>query len=776
MSQQRLSAAFIVGNTLAMWAAIAVASVALWPIYEDSALIVLVVVATLIGSAIAIVGAVYRWSFAILLVVTVATFFIVGVPLAVPAESVGGFLPSLEGLRQLAVAVPLGWKQLLTITLPVGTYQALLVPALILVFVTSVVSLSVALRARWGDVAAAGPLVLFFLATALGPAEEAWPVPVTLTLVVVSLIWLMARRLHARREAIRQLSSAEDGDSAVGNSPASHRLVGVRTVVSAVLIFAVAGAAGVIAVTALPPSNDKIVLRSTVEQPFDPRDYVSPLAGFRQYLSESATNDVVLSVTGLEVGDRIRIATLDTYDGIVYSVGTEAESSASGSFTRVPFRFDQTGVDGREANISIDVGSWDSVWLPTVGQLSEVEFTGPRSTQLRETFYYNDTTGTAAVIDGVATGDSYVLTSIVPVQPSPTAIAELTPGAEILPTPVVPEELERVLTRFTSGSTQPGERLQRMLDGLSTEGYISHGISDTEPASRSGHSADRITQLLSDQLMIGDGEQYAVAAAIMARQLGFPSRVVFGFAPEVTDGEQTLVRGNSVAAWVEVNTEQFGWVQLDATPQVRPIPEEEPEQPTVVSRPQPVIPPPLEETNNQVNVTQLENTGEDPDQREPWIAFLLGIATVLAWVLAIAGIMLSPFVAIIAVKLRRRRQRRRASTALDQIRGGWLEYQDSIVDHGVPIPENSTRREIAAVAGGARSTVLAAVADRAVFAPHEVSQSDADKVWRAVDELRDGLDVGLSRWQRLSARVSTRSIGHRRPKETTKREEKSRDV
>jgi hypothetical protein len=518
------------------------------------------------------------------------------------------------------------------------------------------------------------------------------------------------------------------------------------------------------------------VLRSTVEQPFDPRDYVSPLAGFRQYLSESATNDVVLSVTGLEVGDRIRIATLDTYDGIVYSVGTEAESSASGSFTRVPFRFDQTGVDGREANISIDVGSWDSVWLPTVGQLSEVEFTGPRSTQLRETFYYNDTTGTAAVIDGVATGDSYVLTSIVPVQPSPTAIAELTPGAEILPTPVVPEELERVLTRFTSGSTQPGERLQRMLDGLSTEGYISHGISDTEPASRSGHSADRITQLLSDQLMIGDGEQYAVAAAIMARQLGFPSRVVFGFAPEVTDGEQTLVRGNSVAAWVEVNTEQFGWVQLDATPQVRPIPEEEPEQPTVVSRPQPVIPPPLEETNNQVNVTQLENTGEDPDQREPWIAFLLGIATVLAWVLAIAGIMLSPFVAIIAVKLRRRRQRRRASTALDQIRGGWLEYQDSIVDHGVPIPENSTRREIAAVAGGARSTVLAAVADRAVFAPHEVSQSDADKVWRAVDELRDGLDVGLSRWQRLSARVSTRSIGHRRPKETTKREEKSRDV
>ena len=38
------------------------------------------------------------------------------------------------------------WKQLLTITLPVGSYQALLVPAFLLVLVTVVVGLSLALR------------------------------------------------------------------------------------------------------------------------------------------------------------------------------------------------------------------------------------------------------------------------------------------------------------------------------------------------------------------------------------------------------------------------------------------------------------------------------------------------------------------------------------------------------------------------------------------------------------------------------------------------------
>ena len=39
--------------------------------------------------------------------------------------------------------------------------------------------------------------------------------------------------------------------------------------------------------------------------------------------------------------------------------------------------------------------------------------------------------------------------------------------------------------------------------------------------------------------MIGDAEQYAVAAAIMVRQLGFPVRVVFGFAPTDADPAET---------------------------------------------------------------------------------------------------------------------------------------------------------------------------------------------------------------------------------------------
>jgi hypothetical protein len=58
-----------------------------------------------------------------------------------------------------------------------------------------------------------------------------------------------------------------------------------------------------------------------------------------------------------------------------------------------------------------------------------------------------------------------------------------------------------------------------------------------------------------------------------------------------------------------------------------------------------------------------------------------------------------------------------------------------------------------------QSQVLAAVADRASFAPDEPPASDADSVWRAVDELQAALDAGLTRWQRLRARISLRSLG-----------------
>ena len=77
-------------------------------------------------------------------------------------------------------AVALGWKRLLTITLPVGDYQALLVPAFLLILVTTVTALSVALRARWGELGVIAPILLFVAGIAFGPATAPWPIALSL--------------------------------------------------------------------------------------------------------------------------------------------------------------------------------------------------------------------------------------------------------------------------------------------------------------------------------------------------------------------------------------------------------------------------------------------------------------------------------------------------------------------------------------------------------------------------------------------------------------------
>ncbi|MEB0303663.1 hypothetical protein, partial [Mucilaginibacter sp. 5C4] len=79
----------------------------LWPVYGNREFVVLVVVTALLGSGIAILGTVFRWRAWLVSLVTIAVYFLVGVPLAIPGEATGGVLPTLAGLGDLAAATAL---------------------------------------------------------------------------------------------------------------------------------------------------------------------------------------------------------------------------------------------------------------------------------------------------------------------------------------------------------------------------------------------------------------------------------------------------------------------------------------------------------------------------------------------------------------------------------------------------------------------------------------------------------------------------------------------
>jgi hypothetical protein len=139
------------------------------------------------------------------------------------------------------------------------------------------------------------------------------------------------------------------------------------------------------------------------------------------------------------------------------------------------------------------------------------------------------------------------------------------------------------------------------------------------------------------------------------------------------------------------------------------------------------------------------------------------VLRVVGWLVLAIVILLSPFLVVIAAKVRRRRLRRSADSIVDRISGGWHEFEDSVIDHGIDPAPSATRSEIAELVelriGGAQAGVLAAVADRAVFSSDEPSEAEAESVWRVVDELGASLDHDLTRWQRLKTRISLRSLG-----------------
>jgi hypothetical protein len=744
----RGQSALSVGVTVAMVALMHLAAmIPWWPTYESGAFVLAAFVAVAAGSAVGLLGAAYVWPSWAVASGVAAAFLVLGVPVAVPSRAHGGILPTAEGLVELVAATALSWKQLVTISVPVGSYQALLVPPFLLGLIASAVAVTIALRTRRPALAVVPPAILLVVGIALGVVHDDLAIEAGLAFLLTSAAWLVRVAIAERRSA----SIEHPGDAA---------LVDVRRIVGATALTAVALVGATAAAVVVPPGQ-RDVIRAELQPPFQPDDYDSPLAGFRSAFDPEVASTEMLAVSGLPDGAGIRVATLDTYDGIVYSVGGGDGSAASGQFTRLPYRLDQSDTPGEPIRLDVAILGYDDVWVPGVGRLERIEFApAARAATLAEEFHYNDVTGTAGVRSGLTEGDRYAARSVASLDP--VDLAALSPGGAVLPeAPELPDELARLLDEWAPASDPQGVRLAALIAGFHREGYVSHGLEDEEP-SRSGHALDRLAELATAKPMIGDGEQYAVAAALMARSIGFPARVVVGYLP-ARDAEPAagarVFRSGDLQAWIEVQSDDGAWIQVDPNPEPREIPERQPDEPTIVSRPQSALPPPDDPTPVDDLAAEPDPGGDDADDADGWLVALLEALRVAGLALAVVLLIASPFVAIVLAKWRRRRLRRRAATAVERIEGGWQEFTDTAADYGYPIAPTATRAEQAATVGGLGPLVLAGVVDRAVFAPDGPSDGDDDRVWTAVDELQRRLAEPRPWRERARAAISLGSLG-----------------
>lgn len=688
-------------------------------------------------------------------------YVVLGTPLATPREALYGIIPTWESLRTLLAGVVFAWKDMLTVSPPVGAYGGVLVVAFLSALVTSLLAGIMAWRLRspfWTLL----PLLAMFVAGIVFGTQDV-PLPLLRGGVFVALIvaWLAWRRYVGRivKDGFRSLNHAEEDARGVRDGLIR------RVAIGAVVLVAASGVTAV-ATPLISPDTPRQVLRDAVEPPVDLYEYPSPLTSFRKYVKTMA-DETLLTVKGLPEGERVRLAALDSYNGMVFTV----DPRSGGNFAPVGDSSDIRSTAGettREAGeLEITIGEYDGVWLPSGGKLGGVEVTGERSDALARSLFYSDEAETALSATGLEQGDSYTAHVQFPVKPSDEVLDESDFAQLRMPDLAnVPPMAAAKAVEFVGSAQGPLDRARSLETVLSTSGYFSNGAEGQVP-SLSGHGAGRITSLLDAEDMIGDDEQYATAMALMAREQEMPARVVMGFYPEeYNESAAVEIKGSDVHAWVEIAFENIGWVAFDPTPDDDEQPTPPEQEPKAVPQPQVLQPPPpaQEEPDLPPETAPEPQDVEEEDKTfwELWGAVIIAVAISLGSLL----ILLAPFLLILALKLRRRRRRSQWGTAGDRVSGGWQEILSQATDYGVVSVPGATRRENARVlTAGLGSSAVAVVdlaerADRSTFAADEVSEQQVADYWAAVEEQSAALSESATFWQRLKAKYSPRSLMH----------------
>lgn len=703
----------------------------------------------LAGLAIGALALARKWSVMTILGATLMTFLLLGGPLAVRSTTVAGFIPTLDTVRSLAVGATAGWKQLITTLPPVGDLPPLLTIPFLTGLVGGVLGIYVALRWQQAAVGLIVPFVMLTIGIAVGTRFPVSVVAQGMLFGAAALGWLAIR--SSRHDAAATL--------AVDRTMQFRRLgLGVGVLTLAAILAMPMGS-----MLPMADSNPRFTLRETAEPPFDPRAFASPLGGIRKYTADLRT-EAIFTVTGLPAGERLRLATMDSYDGVVWGVAGTAtgESGSSGVFERVGPQIPTDSI-GEEVTYTVTIEDYSDVWLPDAGKLIAVDFDGPRAEELRNSLRYNRATGTGAVPVKLREGDSYAATSIIPPVPTvdeATALPVSDAGVAEAPNIKAVKQLQDALLQTDSekGDRTPFEQILLLTSALKEQGYYSNGdVGQNRPPSLTGHGAYRLSRFSDNDMIIGDEEQYAAAAGLLSSYSGLPTRVVVGaIRPADVDGPWT-VTGDDMTAWIEVGLDG-AWVPIDVVPDKnKEVPQEQPVKQRPRLSPQQVLPPPPPEAAEAVTPEEIDSRDDEQEENSdgPLLPpFLVRLLTYVALPLAlIAG----TIGAMAGAKALRRRQRRTRGDPATRIAGGWREAQGVALDQGALLPDRGTRRETAAAMPATTATLLADRTDEAVFGPTEPDDEAAADVWSMVREVRTESNQGLSPWQRVKAIMSLRS-------------------
>ncbi|MCC2659480.1 MAG: transglutaminase [Arthrobacter sp.] len=719
----------------------------------------------ILGLAVAALNAHHRLGLLITTALALGAYLVLGSALAVPEAAIAGVIPSPESLRTLLLGVVFSWKDMLTVGVPVGTAGGVLIVPFLSSLIAALVAGILAWRIRSPYWPLLPVLVLFVTGIAFSTNAGFLTAERGMALTVVGIAWATFRRDCLRRSDARKVSvNAPQPDAGAPRARMRRLAAGAGVIAATVGITA--------AVSPLVSAGDeRRVLRNVVVPPFDPKDYVTPLASFRNYVKDKK-DDPLFAVKGLPKDARVRLGALDSFNGTNYTM----DPNGSGNFSKVgdaksinTLADSEGSVPTKDYTLDITVEDYQGFFVPGGRKTTGLSF-AQGSSNAASGLYFNSGTDTAVTTKGLSKGDSYTVQVSDPVKLEHGQLTQYDFAKVSLPaTTDVPPVVGAQANDLAADAPTPVDQVRQIEAHFQKKGAFSNGlIADGQLPSVSGHSAARIRDLLTAKQMLGDDEQYAVAMSLMLRHLGIPSRVVMGFYPDPKSPEngagEIKVLGKDVHAWVEVAFDRVGWVAFDPTPPKDNVPI--PPDPENKSKPKPQVlqpPPPPQEPADLPPDSSPDALDADEKKTNPWL-FWGPLLSAIGIAMIPLGILALPLVLIAVLKARRRKSRFAGGHPAQRVGGGWNEVLSLATDLGANVDSRATRRESATVvaeafpAAGTTTMLLAQRADASIFGAGQPSEEDVREYWTIVDGSLKDMTGTLGFWRRQQARFSPRSL------------------
>ena len=723
------------------------------PVFGDASGYIAVFGGILVGIGVAALAWSTQLGILMTSVLTALAYLVFGGAFALPETTIGRVIPTGETFRLLLTQSVRSWKDLLTLEPPANAFEGPTVLPFMLGLLCAVLAASAALRLRHAELALIPVVVLAVTGTIWGMNSQSWLWPSVLG-TVVAVLW--AARLSNSRRYTR-LHEPQDPVYEVDAARKRRNFA-----LGAVAMLVVGGLIGGFGAPKIQAAQTRWVARDHIIPELDLTEFPAPLAEYRSYV-DLDKEKTLFTVEGLKEGQRIRLATMDVYNGIVYDI---APYRGDGGFVHTGHQVKaEPETDATTTTLKVTIKDYRGVWLPGAGDLTQIEFDGENASDLSRTFFVNRNLEAALVKTGLTTDDVITATSIDRVEPNDKLLAGRSFGALAMPSnEKVPEQIQSLASEYIGQETSPILQARLLEQSLKSKGF--YASADNGEMGRPGHRAQRIADMVDNVAMVGDDEQYSVLMALMARSAGMPARVVMGFYPETYQEGAIDIKGEDAHAWVEIYFADAGWITFDPTPPRDQQLKTELPQAAQNPRPRVLQPPEPPETPAELTADDREKQDNDEDESNAG-----GIPT---WVFYVGGgslLLLLPFLLIILHKVFRTAARRRKGTTDRRIAASWNDVLDTARDYQYAVDPLATRTEqansLSAAAQSPTELKRAALSvDRVVFGLGDPDEKAVEAAWVAATEAKDALKKS-SKVGGLRARISLASLRKGREKHVT---------